>query len=94
MEKIFYRAEENESVISVAERLNVPAVKIIGDNNLSHDIGAGDMLYIEKAEGELYNVKPWDTFLTVAKFFGRDECELREKNGNVPYIFYGLKILI
>lgn len=94
MKKIFYRAEEGDGVLSVAQKLDVPVTKLINDNRLTREIEAGDLLYVEKEEGFYYTVKPWDTMESVAAKFKVRERVIWEKNGEIPYLFYGLKIKI
>lgn len=94
MEKIFYRAENGDSVLSVSERMNVSAVKLIADNRLTDEIQEGDMLYIECESGVKYTAEPWDTLDFVAKKFGTSGREISLKNGGVPYLFYGMTIII
>lgn len=93
MEKIFYRVSIGDTVLGVAERFNVPATKIIKDNNLDKDIEQGDMLYIEKDESRLYKVLPCDTISSISQKFGVTEEEILSAN-NIEYVFYGLKIKV
>ena len=93
MEKFFYRVNDGDSVFSVAERFNVSVTALIKQNNLSKEIEAGDLLYIETEPCTLYKVRPEDTALSVAKRFGTSEQKILSDNA-VPYVFYGLTIKV
>lgn len=93
MKKFFYRVTEGDGIVSVAERFSASVTKLIKDNNLKREIEAGDMLFIETG-GETYPVEPWDTMRSVARKFGVTEREIAQKNGDVPYIFYGMRIKV
>ena len=93
MEKFFYRVLDGETVISVANKFNLPVCAIIKDNNLKSEISKGDLLYIERTDDRVYKVTPFDTLFSVAQKFGVSESEILQKNG-VPYIFFGLSIKI
>lgn len=91
MKKFFYRVSDGDSVFSVAERFNMPLSALVEINNLSCEIQAGDMLYVECLPCELYKVQPTDDVHSVAKKFCVKEEDILKING-VPYLFYGLKI--
>lgn len=93
MKKFFYRVTENDTALSVAQKFNVSVCKLIKDNNLSGEIEAGDLLFIEQNDKTLYKVKPTDTLKTLAEKFNKTESDILEENG-VPYIFCGLIISI
>ena len=93
MKKILYRVADGDTVLSLAQRFNMPITKIIKDNNLLKEICAGDMLYLEIEENSLYKVQPCDTLCSIAKKFNTTEQKILEDNG-VPYIFYGLIIKV
>ncbi len=93
MEKFFLRVEQNQTVLSVSKEFSVPVCKLIKDNNLTRELEVGDLLYIEKEEGELYAVRPQDTVQSICKKFNKDEDEFLTQNG-VPYVFYGLTVKI
>lgn len=92
--KFFYRVLEGDSIISISKKFNLPAHVIIKQNNLTSEVLVGDMLYIEICGGLVYSVKPFDTFDSLALKFNTSKQRLIEKNNNLPYIFYGLKIFV
>lgn len=93
MKKIFYRVNEGETLFSVCEKLGVPPVTVIKENNLKNEISFGDLLYIEQGDCFIYKVTPFDTAKSIAQKFGISEEKLLRDN-NVPYLFYGLIISI
>jgi len=93
MKKFFYRVADGDSVFSVAERFNVPIAILIKDNNLTRDLIAGDLLYIERAECRVYKVMPCDTLCGLARKFNTTEQKILSDN-NIEYIFYGITIKI
>lgn len=93
MEKFFYRVEDGDSVSKLSEKFNIPACKIIKQNNLRKEIAEGDVLYIERENQRLYRVKPFDTLSAVAEKFCTTEEKILSDNG-VKYIYYGLIISV
>lgn len=93
MKNFFYRVSSGETLLSVAQKTGLPAPLIIKTNRLKREICEGDLLFIEKPDGILYKVQPFDTIESVAEKFGVSENYLLEKNG-VEYLFYGLTIII
>lgn len=93
MKKFFYRVGKDDSVLSLAERFNALPTVIIKDNAISEEIKEGDVLFIEETDGKTYTVQPFDTFQSVGEKFNVSPERIAEING-VPYLFYGLKIII
>ena len=93
MKKFFYRVEQGDGVLSVANKFNLSPTRLIKDNNLSDEIECGDMLYIESADCVLYTVKPTDTLEKISKRFNVGGQKILLDN-SVPYIFCGLTIEI
>ena len=93
MKKFFYRVEQGDGVLLVANKFNLSPTRLIKDNNLSDEIECGDMLYIESADCVLYTVKPTDTLSSIAKRFNVQEQKILDDNC-VPYVFCGLTIEI
>ena len=93
MKKIFYRVNEGETLLSVCEKLGVPPVVVIKENNLKSEIASGDLLYIEQTDCFIYKVTPFDTIKSISQKFGVSEEKILSDN-KVPYIFYGLNLII
>ena len=93
MKNFFYRVSDGETILSISQKIGVPVHLIIKTNNLKQEVSEGDLLYIEKQDGTLYKVQPFDTAQLVAEKFGVDKTALLEKNG-VNYLFYCLTIII
>ena len=94
MKKFFYRADKGDTLRSVSERFQIPAVKIIKDNNLSGEIEEGDMLYLEKEESwKIYTVSPTDTAESIAEKFHTTAAKILEDN-NLPYVYFSQQIIV
>ncbi len=93
MKKFFYRVEKGDGVISVANKFNLPVFTLIKLNNLTGEIQAGDLLYIETCEQKLYTVQPFETAHDLSVRFNKDEKNILCQNG-VEYIYYGMKIYL
>lgn len=92
MKKFFYRVEEGDSVLSLADRFEVPALTIIKLNNLKSEVSAGDLLFIKACE-KTYRIGIFDTVNSVSEKFGVSAERLKEKNGT-EYFYYGQLIEI
>lgn len=93
MKKFFYRVNSGDTLVSVAEKFSLPITSLIKLNALSSDISEGDLLYVESTEQTLYRVKPFDTAESLGEKFGVPPEKILSDNG-VPYLFYGLLIII
>ena len=93
MKKFFVRVEENQTVLSIANKFCIPATYLIKQNGLKKEISAGDVLFVESTDRTLYRVKPHDTAESIALKFGLSPKKILEDNG-VLYLFYGLIIMI
>lgn len=94
MKKFFYRVQDGENVFAIARKFGVPIFKIIALNALTYDVCAGDIIYIESVVGKKYNVQPFDSLESVLQKFSLSKEDFVAKNGDVIYIFYGMKIII
>jgi spore germination protein YaaH len=93
MEKFFYRVNKGETVQSVAKKFNVSPISIIKDNGLKEEIEQGDVLCICRGKQKIYFAGPTDTVSTIAEKFSVSEEKIRIDNP-VPYVFYGLGVII
>ena len=93
MENFFYRVEYGDTVFSISHRFSIPPTKLIELNKLTCEVEEGDVLFIQKATGCLYHVKPFETALSIAQKFGTTEHKILHDNG-VEYVFYGLIIYV
>ena len=91
MKKFFYRVTEEDTVFSLSQKFSLSTLAIIKLNNLTCEISAGDLLYIETSDSVLYRVKPFETAESVGKKFNVSPEKILFDNG-VPYLFYGLII--
>ena len=90
MKFFYYRVYPNETVFSISKKFNVSIFDIIFENSLENDVQPGDLLIIPKNSFDLYAVQPQDTLQSIALKLNVSLSELKEKNNNLPYIFYGL----
>ena len=93
MKNFFYRVKNQDTVLSLSQKFNVPIGIIIYENNLKKEILEGDVLYICTPIGTPYFVKPTDTIKSIAQKHNISEEELIQKNKS-PYFFYGEIIYI
>jgi LysM repeat protein len=93
MKKFFYRVEENESLISVAEKFSIPPSILIKENNLKQEISTGDLLVIPPFCGRVYKVQPQDTLDSISKKFKVEKEKILIDNA-LSYIFYGLNVIV
>jgi hypothetical protein len=91
MKKFFYRVCRGDSLLSVCNRLNSPVFAVIKNNNITREIKEGDLIYIESFENA-YKVLPCEDLPSLAKRLNIEESEILLKNGNPPYLYYGLTI--
>ena len=92
MKKFFYRVQENDTLSSIAQKFNAPIGKMIFNNNLTKEVCAGDILFIEQVNN-CYLVKPLDRIEDLAEKFNQTPQEILEKN-HLMYIYCGLLIEI
>ena len=93
MKKFFYRVNEGDTLSGLALKFSIPMCWLIKSNNLTSEISAGDLLYVETSDRTLYRVNPFDTAESIGKRFGVSPDKILSENG-VPYLFYGLIIVI
>lgn len=77
---IFYRAEENETLETIALKFNCPPSAIIKDNALFCEIRRGNLLYIERGKYPLYRVKPSDDLNRLCRLSQKTLKELLDLN--------------
>ena len=96
MKKFFYRVTDGDTVSILSEKFVVPTCKLIELNNLEREVEEGDILYVEindERRYKTYKVDVRDTLNSIAKKFNTTEEKILLDN-NLPYIFYGLIILV
>lgn len=93
MQNFFYRVGKGESIYSIAEKFDIPALLIINENNLKKEISAGDLIVLTKHSGITYTVELNDTLSSIAKKFHISQNQIENDNG-IDYVFYGLKIFL
>ena len=93
MKKFFYRVTDGQSIHDICNKFNLPQTYLVKLNCLNRELLDGDLLYIEIPDKFVYTVQPTDTLDGIAKKFSVDE-EAILKNNDIPYIFYGLKIMV
>ena len=66
---------------------------VIKENNLTAEVCAGDLIYIESFE-TYYTVLPFDDILSLSKRLKVSTTEILQKNGNPPYFYCGMKVYL
>lgn len=94
MRKFFYRVKDNDDIMSIAARFGVSAFSLIADNELIKEPTEGDVLFVYAREGTRYKITPYDSLKSIADKFSVTPFEIKSKNGNLPYVFYGMEIII
>ncbi len=92
MKNFFYRVAEGDTLYGLSQKFNVSATEILAENNLKREIERGDVLYIPAPSRDYYFVKAEDTISSICKKLNISPERLREKNQNIPYVFYGMKL--
>ena len=90
MKKFFYRVQTEDSLNSIAQKFNAPIGRLIFNNNLTKEVSAGDIIFVEQVE-KVYLVKPLDTIEKLAIKFNQNPQQILEKN-YLSYIYCGLLI--
>lgn len=93
MKKFFYRVQEGDSLIGIANKFNISVFSLIVDNQLCEEVSNGDVLFID-SEHKTYAPLPMEDFNCVSKKIGVPTDELKRLNVNIPYLFYGVRINI
>ncbi len=94
MKKFFYRVEENDSVLSLSQRFNLPSSKIIALNGLTAEIECGDLLYFEIDETlKTHRVGLNETPKTLAQKYCTTPQKLLDDNCT-KYLYYSQVIVI
>lgn len=95
MKNFFVRVVKGECVLSIAAKYGVSVFDIISDNGLVKEVEEGEVLFIRSKEGcEKYTVRPEDSLSSIALKKGISEETLKSKNGNLPYVYYGMTLFV
>lgn len=90
-----YRVEQNENLITIANKFKIPESRIVFENNLtSKELKQGDLLYISCENSHIYVVKPLDTIEKIAnKFNVTKEFIIKKNNLKNNNLFIGQKLI-
>ena len=88
-----YKTEDGDDLSSIAEKFHTTESLLITLNALKEQPRPGDVLLVERVEGEPYVVKPGDTLLSIAGG-DKDKVYMIMNNNRVDTIFVGQKIYI
>ncbi len=91
--EFIYRVEKNDSLGTIAEKLETTVQIIVSGNMLKEEPSAGELLVIEKPEGKPYIVKPYDTIESLSCGDKKRELEILTNN-KTDFIFVGQKIYL
>ncbi len=92
MKNFFYRVKEGDCIVGIAERFDVPPFALIADNELTREIRAGDIVFVEKIERPTRRVRPGEDLASVINSSGLTDGEFMRLNGYPPYVFCGLNV--
>lgn len=93
IKEFLYRVQDNDTLMSVSTKFEIPFTEIISLNNLSSEIEVGDVLLLSYGKGKYYKVELKETAKSIAEKFGIEEQKLLAVN-KIDYVFYGLTLLI
>ncbi len=88
-----YVCKEGERIEDICKRYNASVSKVMEMNGISGDVLPGDVIYIERSEGELYRVVVGDDLKAIACRFGKEEGEILFEN-NCTEIYPGQILFI
>ena len=91
--RFIYRVEKDDDLNSIADRFHTTPISIISLNSLAENICEGELLMIEKIDGNEYIVKPGDDFDKLSGFDSEKRREIITKN-KTDVLFVGQKIYI
>lgn len=96
MKNFFYRVKEKDDVLSLSRKFNQCVFNVIADNNLKKEIECGDVLIFRQDEEKpnFYSLSPLEDYQMVAQKFNLSLAELKEKNGNAPYVIFGVDVIV
>lgn len=95
MKNFFVRVDGKDNVFTIAKKYNANVFEIISDNELVKDVEEGEIVYVKnQGQSIRYFVKPEDTLFSIAKKHRVTEEYIKNKNGNIPYVFYGMIIYL
>ena len=91
--KFVYRVEKGDTVFSVADKFHTTKELIIYLNALTEDLREGELILVEKVQGEEYIVCPTDSLQKIAQNDKRRSFEIANKN-KTDFFYVGQKIYI
>ena len=91
--EFIWRAEKDEDLDSIAEKLGTTKQIIVSDNMLKETPSAGELLVIEKPKGKPYIVQPYDTIESLSGGDKKRELEILTNN-KTDVIYVGQKIYL
>ena len=78
--RFVYKLESGDDIYSLAKRFHTTVTAIIADNALTSSPEKGELIVIEKIDGEEYIVKPTDDINTISGGDGGRAFEILRKN--------------
>lgn len=93
MKKFFYRVGKGEDLLDISVKIQVPQRIIVFENRLSRPPEEGDVLYIEKPDGEFIVVGPTETVKSLSRKYGKSEERILAENCT-EYVFFGQQLIV
>lgn len=91
MEKIFYRVDKNDTLLTLSNRYKVSPFSIIKDNMLTKEIEEGDLIVIKKEKA--VKISPFYSEEKIFELTKKSKQELLLLNG-IPYFLLNTYIRI
>ncbi len=88
-----YRVEEGDTIKGISEKFHAAETAIIAINALEEEVIPGDIILIEKTDGELYEVQPEDTIESISGGNKDKMFEIIKKN-KTDVFYVGQRIYI
>ena len=90
---IFYTVKNNETLIDIAKKFQVPEEYILQHN--SNNFYNGKVLFIPEINFKIHIVKPFETLQSVSNLYGVAVDKIIENNNlQTSFIFVGQKLFV
>ncbi len=85
----FYKVKQGQTIKEIAAAFCVSEWKLVKENNLVHEVFAGQILAIPKQKGNVYFVQEGDTKTLLCG----SESQFDEKNGT-SVLYPGMRVIL
>ena len=88
-----YNVEFGDTLNSLSDKFHTTVDLLVVINGLSREVEIGELILIEKIDGEEYFVKPMDTLEKIANYNKEKQREIALKN-KIDEVYVGQKIYV